>query len=438
VLLQNTDMKVQNSKPISAFGGINFVLKYLEDNNFSDVIEGNLPKLKNQSTYSWTDIFYSLLSVYLCGGDCIEDLQTHLKSHFHNNPFVKIPSPDTVLRRLSGLSQENKTCRTKRGRVDHFYNANTKLEQLNIALLKKLGSFDADELVLDYDNTIIFNEKSDSRMTYKRNPGYQPGVCTINESHILYIENRNGHSDAKSFQSDTLSRMFDLLAVNQVRKADHFRADAASYQYDVIKVLNSKVKHFYIGCRNSYVEKYFSRITKWELLKKDREPDMEIGETVITPFKKQAKKDGEEPKEYRLVVKRKLKKDGQANLFTQDAYEYRAILTNNNSLSTEEIAHFYNHRGNMEKQFDILKNDFGWNNMPFSTLDKNAVFLYLTAICRNLYEKIIVYFSKRVKALKPTYRVKKFLFRFIILPAKWIRHSRQRQLRIYGQINISP
>ena len=139
-------MKVQNSKPISAFGGINFVLKYIEDHQINDVIERNLPELRNQSTYSWTDIFNSLLSIYLCGGDCMEDLQTHLKSHFQNNPFVKIPSPDTVLRRLAGLSEENKTCRTKRGSADHHYNTNVKLEQLNIALLKKLGSFDADQL----------------------------------------------------------------------------------------------------------------------------------------------------------------------------------------------------------------------------------------------------------------------------------------------------
>lgn len=431
-------MKIQNSKPISAFGGINFIFKYLEDNNFNDIIEDNLPELKNQSTYSWADIFNSFLSIYLCGGDCIEDLQTHLKSHFHNNPFVKMPSPDTLLRRFAGLSQDSKTCSTKRGSMDHWYSTNTTLEQLNVSILKKLGAFDAGNLVLDYDNTILFNEKSDSRMTYKRNPGYQPGVCTINENQVLYIENRNGHSDAKSFQSDTLTRLFDLLSVNEIRKADHFRADAASYQYAVVKLLDKNVKYFYIGCRNGYVEKYFSRITKWTPLENDSQDAMEVGEVMIKPFQRQAKDDETVPKEYRLVVKRKLKKDGQTNLFTQDAYEYRAILTNNNCFSTEQVALFYNHRGNMEKQFDILKNDFGWNKMPFSTLSKNTVFLYLTAICRNLYNDVVTHFSRHVKTLKPTYRLKKFLFRFIILPAKWIKHSRQRQLRVYGQINFNP
>ena len=101
-----------------------------------------------------------------------------------------------------------------------------------------------DEIIIDYDNTIIFNEKSDSKMTYKRNPGYQPGVCTINEQQVFYIENRNGNSDAKSFQSDTLKRVFKLVKNNNIKTINHFRADAASYQYDVIELLEKKFRTF--------------------------------------------------------------------------------------------------------------------------------------------------------------------------------------------------
>jgi hypothetical protein len=430
-------MKIQSNNQISAFGGINFVFEYLKNKNFDSFFDQTLPILKNQSKYKWSDIIKSILSIYLCGGDCIEDLQTHLKHHFINNPFVNLPSPDTVLRRLSELVQENQKCRTKRGEVDHTYNTNQVLEQLNISLLKKLGVFEAKELTIDYDNTIIFNEKSDSKMTYKRNPGYQPGVCTINEQQVFYIENRNGNSDAKSFQSDTLNRVFKLVKDNNIKKIDHFRADAASYQYDVIDLLEKNVKNIYVGCRNDYIEKYFTMISNWVPFTSSGDGHMEVGEINIIPFQRQARNDKTKPKEYRLVVKRKLKEDKQLDLFTQDAFEYRAILTNNKVLRTEEVAEFYNHRGAMEKQFDILKNDFGWNHMPFSRLQQNTVFLYITAICRNLYHNIINYFSKIIKSLKPTFRVKKFLFRFIILPAKWIKKSRQNYLRIYGNINFS-
>lgn len=430
-------MKIIQSSEISAFGGINFVFDYLDKLGIDRILSKNLPEIRTQSVYSWKDITYSLFSIYLCGGDCIEDLQTHLKNHLNKNPFIKIPSPDTVLRKLSKLSEENNSCQTKRGEVIHEYNTNINMENLNISVLKKLGCFEKKELTLDYDNTIIFNEKSDSKMTYKRDYGYQPGVCTLNEEQILYIENRNGNSDAKSFQDATLSRIFDLLNKYNIRKVDHFRADAASYQYDVVNLLSENVKWFYIGCRNSYVEKYFSKITHWEKYKDKEAGVMELGEITIIPFKKQIEKGRGIKKEYRLVVKRELKENGQMNIFTNDSYEYRAILTNNFDYSMSEIANFYNHRGNMEKQFDVLKNDFGWNNMPFSKMCKNTVFLYFMAIFRNLYANLIAYFSCSFKYLKSTFRVKKFLFRFIIVPAKWIYKARQNQLKIYGRINFS-
>ncbi len=352
------------------------------------------------------------------------------------NPFVKVPSPDTVLTRMKQLSEPMERCQTKRGVVDHNYNTNRKLDQLNIKLLKKLGAFKSDKITLDYDNTIIFSEKNDCKMTYKRQKGYQPGVCTINEKYILYIENRGGNSDAKSFQVDTLSRVFDLLENNQCNKIDNFRADAASYQYDIVKLVEAKVHNFFIGCRNSYVEKYYSKITSWQKIKDSTGQYMEVGEITIKPFEKQARDDGHTAKEYRLIVKRKPNKNGQINMITGDAYDYRSILTNNENLSCVEVAQFYNQRGNMEKQFDILKNDFGWNKMPFSKMNQNTVFLYFTAILRNLYNKIIQYFSQKVKGLKPHYRLKKFLFRFIVLPAKWVKRSRQMQLRVYGKIPL--
>jgi len=425
-------MKIQQSTQLSAFGGINFVIEHLESLNIGKYVDTHLPDLANQSKYKWSDAFYSLASIYMSGGDSIEDLKTYLKPHLDGNPFFKIPSPDTVLKRMKSLSTQNQQATTERGSVVHTYNANKDLCRLNARILKTLGIFKAKELVMDYDNTIIFNEKQDSSMTYKRNKGYQPGVCTINESTIFYIENRGGNSDAKSFQDQSLQRIFTAFGEQTKRQPDHFRADAASYQYKVISLLEQKVKNFYIGTRNSYVEKYYSKIQSWEKITDSTGEIMEIGEISFKPFQKRSK---ETIKEYRLVVKRKANKTGQLNAFTNDNYDYKSIITNNFEWTATKIALFYNHRGNMERQFDILKNDFGWNNMPFSKINQNTVFLYFTAMIRNLYNVIIEHFSKIVHGLKPTYRLKKFIFRFIILPSKWVYRSRQKILKLYGNIN---
>jgi len=48
-----------------------------------------------------------------------------------------------------------------------------------------------------------------------------------------------------------------------------------------------------------------------------------------------------------------------------------------------------NGRGKTEREFDALKNNFGWNGLAFSKLAQNTVFLTFTAICKNLYQYII-------------------------------------------------
>ena len=141
-------------------------------------------------------------------------------------------------------------------------------------------------------------------------------------------------------------------------------------------------------------------------------------------------------KEYRLVLTKVERNDKQINLFTKDAFLYSAILTNDTSLTTDQVVDVYNQRGAIEKEFDVLKNDFGWNNLPFSKLEQNTVFLLFTAMCRNIYQYIIKLFSEQYKYLQPTFRIKKFIFRFICIPAKWIKTARQYKIRIYGNIHF--
>ena len=427
-------MKILQSESINAFGGINFVLNEFDTLDIADTLDSNLPELSNNSLYSWKDIFYSFSSIYYCGGDCIEDINTVLSNQFKVTPLFKLCSPDTVLRRFKSLATKDEYCTTPRGTVTHQYNTNELLTRLNINLLKSLGSF-KETITLDYDNTIVFNEKNDSKMTYKKQYGYQPGVCLLNNTSVVYIENRNGNSDAKSFQSDTLCRIFEHLHNANIKNINFFRADAASYQYEVIKTLENHVDSFYIGTKNAYVEKYYTQIDNWKQTKDQIGDDIWIGSINYTPFSNRYPK-GVAPKTYRLLVKKKCKPTTQLDIFTQDNYQYHSIITNDCNTEMEKAISFYYQRGAAEKQFDILKNDFGWNHMPFSNLSQNNVFLYFAAICSNLYKVILQRISSKCEKIKPTYRIKKFIFYFIAIPTKWVQKARQWHLRIYGNLTF--
>lgn len=427
-------MKILQTSSVSSFGGLNFVLREFNSLNINALFKEYLPDLPTQSKYSWKDIFYSLWSIFFCGGDCAEDASSNLRNVFHQNPFVNLPSPDCILSRLKMLAEPQQIFNTPRGTSLHKFSFNECMNNLNLALVKKMSSLNQKENILDYDNTILFTRKADAANTYMKATGYCPGVGIIGNQ-IVYLENRNGNSDAQTLQQDTLQRMFDTLRKHKI-KANVFRADSASFQLSTLLVIIKNVDKFYIRARmNESVQEAMNGITTWEKVEfADRV--MYRGETVFTPFQKIAKRTKQEHllKECRLIVTKEARRDGQLNLFTGEAYNYYPLITDDFEKSATQVVCFYNQRGAIEREFDILKNDFGWNKMPFSKLEQNTVFLLLTAICRNIYHYIISKFSKIYKGLSSHYRIKKFIFRFICLPAKWVTTSRQRKLRIYGSI----
>lgn len=429
-------MKILKSSHISPFGGLHFVLEEFERLGLGKLLSANLPELAPQTTYQWRDILYSFWAIYFCGGDCIEDISINLKSHIQTNPFFKVPSPDRILDRFKELAITKDIFSKPRGRSLHQFSLHPVLNELNVKVLHQLGFDPNQEHILDYDNTILHNNKQDSINTYKKVPGYYPGVGIIKDK-IVFVENRNGNSDAKTLQFETLTRMFRLLKEQDI-KIDSFRADSASYLYQVVELVKKNTNHFYIRARmDAPIAKAIREITHWQTIVTKSEIILRA-EIPYKPFIRAHKemKSTRSLETYRLIISKVKRRDNQINLFTNEAYLYSAILTNNWEKDTHKIVHFYNQRGAIEKEFDILKNDFGWKKLPFSKLEQNTVFLLFTAMCRNLYQYIIKRFSKRFKYLKPTFRIKKFIFRFMTIPAKWIKTSRQYKLRIYGNIHF--
>lgn len=429
-------MKILKSSHINPFGGLNFVLEEFDRLKLGGLLEQNLPELPSQSKYCWKDILYSFWSVYFCGGDCIEDLGGNFHHHLVGVPFLKVPSPDRVLDRFKELALPKKVVKSPRGKSLHQLGINLKMNSLNLRILTSLGALSGKDLVLDYDNTIIFNNKSDSVHTYKKESGYHPGVGIIG-NHVVYVENRNGNSSPRTLQDKTVGRMFDLLAGHGV-KIKAFRADSGSYLYEVVRMADKRAENLYIKARmTAPLANAIKDVQDWTRVKGSSEV-IYRGEIDYTPFMR-AHKDSKRTEplaRYRLVISKIERKDKQMNLFTNEACIYSAILTNDYQMSIDAVVDFYNQRGTAEKEFDVMKNDFGWDNLPFSKLEQNTVFMIATAMCRNLYHHIIERFSKRFERLKPNFRIKKFIFRFIAVPAKWIRTSREYKLRIYGDLHF--
>lgn len=425
-------MKTLNSSSISPFGGLNFVLKELEDQKIGNLLNQSLPTLAAQSKYSWKDILYSYWSILFCGGDCAEDISINLNKSLDNVPYILCPSPDRLLNRLKELSSPKIIIKKNRSLSSNEISINTSLNMLNIKILKRLGLLQSQNSVLDYDNTVIFNDKLDAKMTYKKNKGYFPGIGIIGQN-IVFIENRNGNSAPHSMQDDTIDRMMQAL-ISQNIHVKSFRADSASYQFSTITTARKYFEKIYIRAKiNASTNKAIANISNW---KEIEGKNKQQGSIIFTPFPDAARRAKKKDllEKYKLIVTKEKRRDGQINLFTGECYEYKAIMTNDFEMSDDEVVLFYNQRGKQEREFDILKNEFAWKKLPFSKLEQNTVYLYITAICRNIYQYIICKFSTKFKYLAKNFRLKKFIFRFICIPAKWVKSGRQIRLRIYGKI----
>ena len=91
------------SERITPFGGI-FHVRELFSRYVGPVIDKVLGLRCTSCGYQYSEIAGSLSSVYFCGGDCVEDVTSHLMPHLSLHPTLRTCSSDTILRGISELA----------------------------------------------------------------------------------------------------------------------------------------------------------------------------------------------------------------------------------------------------------------------------------------------------------------------------------------------
>ena len=415
-------MKVQKLiNTVSPFAGISFVNYHFGKAGMSELIDTELGNRVTSYGYQYSDIIKNLTNVFLSGGDCVEDIGTHLGEHLKTIPDNNVPSPDTVLRGIKELSSENTVYTSERG-ISYNFNINEKLNRLNIKSLMLTGQLTPEKYYdYDYDNQITENNKYDAKRTYKKNKGYFPGVATI-ENKIVYIENRDGNANVKFKQAETLQRSYELLLEEGIH-INRSRMDAGSYSKEIIDVVDRYSKLFYIRANKSdNLFEQIKEITNWQTVEINYK-DYEVASIPFRQFYQE--------RNYRLVISREKSNDNQFDVFTGDTFTYRSILTNDWESTEQEVIEYYNQRGSSEKTFDIMNNDFGWRHMSFSFLNENGAFMIITAMIKNFYNYFVALVSKVFEGINPKTRLKRFVFRFISVAGKWAYQARQWVLKLY-------
>ena len=376
--------KIQiKSEKITPFGGI-FHVRELFSRFLGPVIDKVLGIRCTSFGYQYSEIVGSLASVYFCGGDCVEDVTSHLMSHLSLHPTLRTCSSDTILRAISELAVGNTTYTSDTGR-SYDFNTATMLNSLLVKALLSTGQL----------------------------------VAVIGEL-IVGIENRDGNANVRFHQQDTLERIFSNLELNgiHIRRA---RMDCGSCSREIVETIERHSEHFYI--RANRCASLYDSLLALRGWKKEEINGIEYELNSITVEKW-------EGKAYRLVIQRERRTDGERDLW-EGEYTYRCILTNDYTSTNREIVEFYNLRGGKERILDDMNNGFGWARLPKSFMAENTVFLLLTALIRNFYKFLMDRLDTKAFGLKRNSRIKAFVFKFISVPAKWIRTARRYELNIY-------
>lgn len=401
--------------------GAAVALEMLQRIEFNALVDEHLGKRVKLFGYDYSDIFKSHFITQLSGGSCVEDVQ-QLREAWKDHPRFKVCSSDTVLRSLSELKVSDSVFTTESG-VRHRFNINTKMNELLLKVNVKTGRLQPGiSYTLDYDNVITECEKYDAQFTYKKTQGYQSGVATIGNLPV-YVEGRNGNSNARFRMKETLENCLNLLKKENVA-VSKFRSDSAAYLQDVIEFLQGENITFYIRAMASQDLKLRIRnIKAWTGFRYNHLP-VELAEMEYAPF------GGVQT--YRVILQRKKKQNGQTDAFSADAYEYHGILTTDTDSTPQEIFAFYNQRGSSEKVFDVLKNDFNWNRLPSSFLAENTVYMILSCMSCVLFEWLKDSVKSCISGIQQKHRLKEFIYRFVTAAGKWIRQGRQSILKIFS------
>ena len=411
------------SEKITPFGGIFWSTDISRRIGLLELIDRKLGLRSRLIGYQYSEIIQSTFNTFLCGGDHLEDI-TYLGDHLRMEPGMRVPSSDTIARGMKELASEG-TMYTSESGATYLHDYNGKLNSLLVDMVCLMGLIEArSDIDVDFDNEFIPTEKKDALYSYKKERGYFPGVMTSGPL-ILGIENRQGNSNVKFHQVDAIKKMVENLLAHGIG-IRMFRADCGSFIKELVELLWLHSEVFYLRASSCQ-----SRLTMYADCDSWRKTEvngveMEVASFEFTEFMADY--------HMRLVVQRTEKKDdsGQAWL-PEMGYVYRAILTNDHDNSEEEVIGTYNKRGGSERNFDQQNNDFGWAHLPFSKLQQNTVFLLITAMLKNFFVFLLKTLSRIFPGIDETCRLKRFIFNFISVPAKWVKTGREWILNLYTQ-----
>ena len=149
------------SENITSFGRIYHIMDIFSKLGFEKLTESVLGKRGSSGkVFCYRSIFGSLFFSYLCGGECLEDINV-LIGQFKQRPDTLLPGAGTVGRGLKELAEKNIVYKSETSGRSYSFNTAEKLNILLLRMIRRMGLIKVGSHVdLDFDHQFIHQPTS--------------------------------------------------------------------------------------------------------------------------------------------------------------------------------------------------------------------------------------------------------------------------------------
>ena len=124
---------------ITSFGGIYHIMDVFSKLGFEKLTESVLGKRGSSGkAFCYGSIFGSLFFSYLCGGECLEDINA-LIGQFKQRPDTLLPGADTVGRGLKEFAEKTIVYKSEISDKSYSFNTAQHFLTVNLLVLTQIG-----------------------------------------------------------------------------------------------------------------------------------------------------------------------------------------------------------------------------------------------------------------------------------------------------------
>jgi len=407
---------------LTSRAGLLAIAQVMESLNLSERIDKAFPLPKGNRGFSPSLFIETLILMQHEGSFHLDDVR-HLND-------------DEALRTVMGLNKipQASSLGAWLRRMDNEPQIASAWCEVNKAVLKAT-LHQCKGITLDIDATEIISHKKEAKWTYKKNKGYMPMVGHIAEvGQIVACDFRQGNEPPSKANLDFIKQCEKSLPDACFVKA--LRIDAAGYQTKIIEYCDEKKIQYAIRAKSCAAIKEQIAV----LTEADWQPMMnQQGKPTEQSTYRMAHWIGDYDKPFTLVIQRKPMK-GQVALelnaeentdeMVSGGYVYRAIATNRDDWSNDQVIHWYNQRAeDSENRIKELKLDFGGDTLPCSDFNANALYFLISALSFNLFALMRQLLPEELA----NHRALTIRWRLYAIAAKVVKTGRQLFIKCQGK-----